>query len=62
MNQVWPGREHFGPTVMASIGKYLKGMMYCTTKSQWDLLYNKALREIEDDPRKVEKLIDIGHN
>ena len=62
MNQVWSAREHFGPTVMATIGKYLNGMMYCTTKEQWDLLYHKALREIGNDLRKVEKLIDIGNN
>ena len=37
-------------------------MLTCHTQAQWDLLYNKALREIDNDPDKVDKLIAIGHN
>ena len=52
----------FGPSVMRKINQYLKGMLRCFTKQQWDLLSDKALRAIGNDPRKVDKLISIRHN
>ena len=48
MNQVWPGREYFRQTVMARIGKYLKGMPNSTTKANG--IFDQALRELGDDP------------
>ena len=60
--KVWPSNTCFGTTTMKKIGHYLDGMLKCYTKAQWDLLYNKALRAIDDDPNKVDKLIEIGHN
>ena len=61
MNEVWPSASSFGSSVMNKIRPYLEGMLRCFTKEQWDLLGNKALRAIENDPRKVDKLIAICH-
>ena len=62
LTQVWPSNTSFGKATMAKIGGYLKGMLLSHTQAQWDLLYHKALREIEEDPNKVSKLIAIGNN
>ena len=60
--QVWPSQNSFGISIMKKIGHYLCGMLRSHTKEQWDLLYHKALREIEGDPSKIDELIKIGNN
>ena len=59
MNEVWPSRNNFGVVVMAKIRQYLEGMLTCRTKAQWENLSNKALKGIENDPRKIGKLLNI---
>ena len=59
MNEVWPSRNNFGVVVMAKIRQYLEGMLTCHTKAQWEILSKKALKEIENDPRKTGKLLNI---
>ena len=59
LHEVWPSSSSFGEMYLASIKVYLVAMLDSRTKDQWDNAYNRALKVLQNNPRKAKKLQDI---
>jgi hypothetical protein len=60
--EVWPHVESCGPLVWQDIGPCLRMMLLSRSKKDWDESYHNAVRLLQADPLKLEKLDKIYGN
>ena len=59
MHEIFPKEHNFGREAFASIKAYVRCMLMCKTKEEWESSYKSAVMLLEAYPRKIELLTSI---